>query len=301
MERHIEKKHHSNLKSLFFPFRHMKNEVSKFGSLNPNYNRSTSDIYNSSEIWSALPYLQDKSAYEQNEDPFDAWLKMLRKTVEFRKLREELSSSRTYQSFSAPIHQSFSNPSDGFTYQPKLGQSSQQPFRTEDFEVIGYEGYICKECLIAHPLAIYRHKRLTGMEPIQTKHKCDNERILEIQQLKQSKETIIANLCMNELPELMLDAVREWTKGQTFLTAVEVSSPFYGYHEFIVSSEKKWAIRAITNGFTVVSDGELADFIGTVRDCTCACFKVADNEKVEDSGKMYFMGINTRMRNALVD
>lgn len=87
MERHIEKKHHSNLKSLFVPFRHMKDEVSKFGSLNPNYNRSTSDIYNSSEIWSALPYLQDKSAYEQNEDPFDAWLKMLRKMVEFRKRR----------------------------------------------------------------------------------------------------------------------------------------------------------------------------------------------------------------------
>ena len=36
----------------------------------------------------------------------------------------------------------------GFLLQPKL----------ENLEVIGYSGYVCQNCLIAHPLRLYKDK-----------------------------------------------------------------------------------------------------------------------------------------------
>ncbi len=162
----------------------------------------------------------------------------------------------------------------------------------EDLEIIGYEGYVCKECLTTHPLAIYRHKYQKD-RIIRTKHGCNNRRKLEIQweQQKNNETSILINLYINELPNSMLRFVREWTKGQTLLAATEISTQPDSCHKTIICIEKQWANRAITDGCTVLTDDELADFINTVKDCTGAYFKVQDNEMDKNSGKVFYMCI----------
>lgn len=294
MERHIKRIHTSDPESLFFPSHDMNYEISKFKSHNPNYYSSRSTFHNTSNIFSRLPsLLQDRLAYQKNnpplqhKNPLDARLEILRKAVEFKRLTEELSFTS--------IRQRYYIPSNECVNQANTSRSFQLP-SFEDLEVVGYKGYVCKECLIAHPLAIYRHEYLPAIKPIPTGHTCDNQRMLEIQQLNDNKEAVIADLYTNELPKLMLGVVRKWTKGQTRLTAIEASSPFDGCHEFTISHEKQWAIRAVRDGFTVLTDEELADFMNTVRDSTYAYLKILDDEMNKNSGKLYFMNISRTIR-----
>jgi hypothetical protein len=176
-------------------------------------------------------------------------------------------------------------------------QRFQPQFRMEDLEIIGYKGYVCKECLTAHPLAIYRHKYQRD-KIIPTKHGCNNRRRLEIQggQPEDNETSIVTNLYMNELPKLMLRSVKEWTKGKTILAAAELSNPPDSSHEIIISIEKQWANRAIRDGCTVLTDDELADFINTVKDCTGTYFKVQDIEISKNSGKVFYMCIGSGHR-----
>ena len=155
---------------------------------------------------------------------------------------------------------------------------------------MGYRGYVCKECLTAHPLAIYRHKHQKE-KIIHTKHDCDIRRRLEIQggQQRDKETSILTNLYINELPKLMLRFVGEWTKGQTLLAAAELSASPEGCREIKISTEKQWANRAIRYGCTVLTDDELTDFINTATDCTGAYFRLRDNEMNKDPGKLFYM------------
>jgi hypothetical protein len=76
---------------------------------------------------------------------------------------------------------------------------------------------------------------------------------------KGDRESVLANLYMNELPEMMLKFVRGWTKDQILLMAAEFPSASLSCSEFIVSDEMQWAIRAIRDRSTVLAVGELAD------------------------------------------
>jgi hypothetical protein len=292
MGRHMKRKHPLDPQSLFFPFQDMNYGVSRFKAHKSNYYSPHSNFHNTSNIFSRpSSFLEDNLAYEKNNpslhrrNPLDTSLEILRKIVEFKRLTVELSFTS--------IQQPYSTPSNGFAYQADKGHSSQPLFEIEDWEEIGYKGYICKECLIIHPLPIYGHKFRPAVKPIQATHKCNNERLLEIQRQKENKEAVVANLYMKQLPELMLRVVREWTKDQTVLMAAEVPSPFDGCQEIIISDEKQWTIRAIRDGFTVLTDDELVDFINTVKDGTFACFKMAENKVNRNSGKVFFMFIGT--------
>ncbi len=281
----------------------MNDLVSNFSAFkfqNPNYYNAYQSFNNSSKIFSQSPFQEDSSIYEQPNsprtvsDPLDPLLQKLRRWTEFKRLREELSSRPMQHPYFSSYNGAIYQPN---MYQPKMYQTFEPPSRIEDLEIIGYEGYVCKECLTPHPLAIYRHKYQKD-RVIHTNHVCDNGRELENQggQQKNNEISILVNLYMNELPKLMLKFVREWTKGHTLLMAAELSPPLDSSHESIFCIEKEWANRAIRNGCTVLTDDELVDFINIVKVCTMAYFKIQDNEMGKNSGKMFCMCIGSGHR-----
>lgn len=290
MERHLRRTHYLDPQSLLFPSQYEINHAPKFNADSPKYFRSSSIFHDSPDFFSGRSaYLQDRSAYSENSFPsnphnaFDRPLEMLRKAVEFKKLRQELSSTVIQQ----PYHMAF----NGFVYQADTALTSQPSVRFEDLEIMRYVGYVCRECLVAHPLAVYRHKYSPAVKPIPTVHACVNERILEVQQQKNNNEPVVANLYSNELPELMLRYVRGWTRGQAILLTTEIPALFDSRHELLISSQKQWAIHAIRDGSAILTDDELLDFIDIVRNDTWACIKIDDIQLKEYTGRTYFMAV----------
>lgn len=170
----------------------------------------------------------------------------------------------------------------GFLLQPKL----------ENLEVIGYSGYVCQNCLIAHPLRLYKDKFNLVLNPIQTGHNCSMKRLVEIQHHKEDKVKVIIDLFRNQLPEVMLSTVREWTENQASLKAVKASMPLDGCDIITVSNLKGWLTRAIHEGVTDLTDEELTDFINIVKDRTYAYFRIqVDDKKNQNSSKVFFVNI----------
>ena len=88
-------------------------------------------------------------------------------------------------------------------------------------------GIVCQSCLIAHPLAVYRVKDRPGVNPIMTRHSCNAERLLEIQQQQGlNTQEILADLYLHQLPRRILESAKKWTKEDCTLTAIEVAAPF---------------------------------------------------------------------------
>jgi hypothetical protein len=193
-----QRRHPSDLRSLPSAFQDTNYRVSRYSTFKspPNYHNAYSNFHNSSNTFRRSPFLEDSSIYVQTNvlrtvnDPLDSWLQNLRRWVEIKRLTGELSST--------PIQQPYLLPYNGAIYQSNKYQSFQPSFRIEDLEIIGYKGYVCKECLTAHPLAIYRNKYQTSTI-IHTKHRCNNRRKLEILQRQQkgNEGSVLANLYMN--------------------------------------------------------------------------------------------------------
>ena len=117
------------------------------------------------------------------------------------------------------------------------------------------------------------------------------ERLTEIQRHKVDKEKVLFDLYRNQLPVVMLRAVREWTENQASLKALEVSIPVDSSNVIIVSSLKRWLTRAIHERVTLLTDDELKDFISTVKDRTYAYFRIQDDEMIQNSSNVYFVNI----------
>ena len=220
-------------------------------------------------------------APQRDNNPIDRSLEILRKIAEFKTLMEEISSMpsrESYQRFNG--YSSDTNRTFDLVLQPKI----------EDLEVIGYYGFVCRNCLITHPLRLYKDKFNRVLNPIQTGHSCSMERLVQIQHHREDKEKVIIDLYRNQLPEVMLNTVREWTENQTSLKAVKVSMPD-DYDIITVSNPKGWLTRAIHEGVTHLTDDELTDFIGIVKDRTYANFRIQDDEPGQDSSKVFFVNI----------
>ena len=107
-----------------------------------------------------------------------------------------------------------------------------------------------------------------------TMHGCDSERVPKVQQPQQieNKKDFIATL-YNEMPQLMFQVVKRWTKGTPLIQADEIQSIPEGLHCCILVDSKNWAFRAIQNKRTVISDEELADFLNLAGCNTYAYFR----------------------------
>jgi hypothetical protein len=150
------------------------------------------------------------------------------------------------------------------------------PFKLEDLEIRGYTAYICEECLVSHPLTLYVHGPSLKLVPAFPK--CNGERIVEVQQEIHHKKYVITTL-VGELPNLMFRIVRQWTKCRPSLRAVEVPTVSEGLHTFKPVDKKEWAMRAVRDELTFLSEGELVDFLNLAGHNTYACFKMKEQNK----------------------
>jgi hypothetical protein len=221
----------------------------------------------------------------QSEDKsiFDRPLVMLRKVAELKRLQNEIlsmtGSREPYNRF------------NGYPSGARNASSSLPQPKIEDLVVIGYNGYVCRDCLIAHPLSIYKDKSNTTLNLIQTRHRCYMERLMEIPAQILDKEHVLSDLYENQLPAEMLGAVRRWTNNQCTLNAIEISTLTDGFSLIAVSNRKQWITRAINERVTHLTDNELKDFISTARNRTYALLKIQDDEINQNSSKVFFASL----------
>jgi hypothetical protein len=219
----------------------------------------------------------------QHKDILDSSLEILRKLTEFKRLKEDLSVIPTRQ----PYLQVNQYPS-----QSNNAHATPPEFYMQDLKIIGYKGIVCQSCLIAHPLAIYQVKDRPGVKPIMTRHSCNAERLSEIQQQQSlNKQDILADLQLHQLPRLILESAKKWTKDDCTLTAIEVAAPFEGYPLIDLLDQKEWADLAVRNGFVILTNEQLEDFIHIVKLATCAYFKIVVKKGNEKSCRIFFMSL----------
>jgi hypothetical protein len=118
------------------------------------------------------------------------FLDPMRKIVEFNSLRSQLfrgTYQGTYQGGFSPLNFSSTRPSHSPASHDALhniedNPNTQQFFRPQrDFEIIAFRGYVCEQCLIAHPLPVYRWKvNESGTLRFEMPHKCDPKRLSEL-------------------------------------------------------------------------------------------------------------------------
>lgn len=168
--------HQSNPLPPLLAFQDVNYEVSRFKSHTPNYYSRYGNF--------PSPQLERKN-------PLDLSLEILRKFSEFERLREDLMFTPTRQPwYKLNGHIPEAIHTDGFAPQ----------FAFQDLAIIGYMGYVCQHCLIAHPLPIYHVKNRPGVKPILTRHSCNSKRLSEIQQQTVNKQDILADLYSHQLP-----------------------------------------------------------------------------------------------------
>jgi hypothetical protein len=267
MERHMIRKH--NAPQRFLPDYQNSttgNQV-RFNVQRSNYHHPFSDLQDSSKPFS-WPF---SLVQEASEPKCPSWLVWLRKLAEVSKLTAELAQNRVLQSTFNPLKSS-----------GDMAMIQKQQLRYEDLAVIGYTAFICSNCLISHPLTLYWHK--SSMALISTYHWCDTETVAELQWQKRNKKDLIATNS-KEMPKLMFQVVMKWTKGTPLVQANEIKSIPAVLHCCILVDGKNWAHRAVQNGFTSLTDEELADFLNLARNNTYGIFRTAM------SNKTYFMRI----------
>jgi hypothetical protein len=194
-----------------------------------------------------------------NEKKEPVWLVALRRMAEFNRLLRDISLTSASQAFIEPYKVFFNRP------------RISEPFKIENLEVLGYMAYICKECLISYPQTLYWDG--TNMAPVPTVHTCDNERLLEVKQSALNKDEVIETL-YDRLPNLMFHAVKKWTKDSPLLMTAEIPPGLEGLQDSISVDKRGWAIRAIRNGQTTLSDDELVDFLKVAGLRTYARFRM---------------------------
>jgi hypothetical protein len=149
-------------------------------------------------------------------------------------------------------------------------------FKLEDLEIGGYSAYICEVCLVTHPLTLYMH--VPSLKLVSAFHTCNTERIIEVQQELHHKKDVFATIA-GEMPNLMFRTVRKWTKCKPSLRASQISSVPQNLNTLKPVDKKKWAMRAIRDKFTFLSEGELVDFLNLAENNTYACFKMEGQHK----------------------
>ena len=125
-----------------------------------------------------------------------------------------------------------------------------------------------------------------------TRHSCNAERLSEVQQLSsQNRQNILADLCLQQLPRRILESVKEWTRNNCTLTAMEVEAPFEGCPPLDLLDEKEWAALAIKNGSVILTNEQLEDFIHIVQFATYAYFRIVENKGNKKSCRIFFLSL----------
>ena len=245
--------------------------------------------------WSlAAASLSSAQKQEKNIDPFDYILPRLRKTAEVKNLLSELSpiSASSYGFTNAACNR-LSNAFSNVTY--------PQPFcfNDDEIEIAGYRGYVCRSCLINHPLAIYTPKQPAlgqqkQLQIIPTSHGCDSQRLIRCSSLPtETKHKILANL-YSTLPETIMKTVIGWTKNHCCLLSIEIPNNIQkGYCiDLFPKHENHWSIRTTKKRQIAFNNAEeVKDFICSANNATFGLFNVHLLSKQKDSESTYLLAI----------
>ena len=244
---------HDSRQRVFSNF--VMNHQFRYKAQKSGYNNSYLDRQNS---FTGFDWPKQDALTFESENPL--WLNWLRRLAEISSLVKELRPTLASQPSINP-----------FLRFVDKSNTSLSPFKIEDLKIIGYTAYTCEKCLVSHPLTLYWNS--LSMEPVPTIHTCNNERRIEVQQEIHNKKEVTASL-FDEVCDVMFLVVRQWTRARPLLKVAEIPSMLQGLQNFKVIDIKNWAIRAIRNRFTVLSDEELADFLNLAKANTYAYFKV---------------------------
>jgi hypothetical protein len=234
----------------------------------------------------SLPFLNRKGKSDEKFSDFleDKILVLLRKMVEIKNLISQLSI----------IHPSM--PSTTFNSGESKNNLSEH-FRFEDdvddySEIVGFRGHVCEKCSIVNIDTIFRHNDGESTQ-IEAKHTC-NSKTLSDARVEPDKNKIINDL-YEKLPEVMKKKVNSWTENCPYLVASEMppNVALNNYFEINPTDDSHWAVRAIKDKQTILTDEELSDFLCKVRDSTYAAFKViapsSQQQQQESSTRCYLM------------
>ena len=140
---------------------------------------------------------------------------------------------------------------------------------------MGYLAYVCKDCLVIHPLPMY----LTSQGLAQKRHECSPQRLQDVH-LILDKEKEISQLYAN-LPEVMKKVVNLWTNNQTYVYAAEVQREEISNNNVVgldinttTDKNNSWAARAIKDMQTMLTDEDLTDFLRRCNYNTLSYFKI---------------------------
>ena len=159
----------------------------------------------------------------------------------------------------------------------------------EDLEIIGYQGYFCKYCLIFHPLALYLDRQ-GGIAQI--RHKCNSQRLHDIQHIL-DKEKELSEL-ISRMPAKMKNVVNEWTRNQNYIYAVEVKKEEVASDHLVTDLQidnQSWIARAIKDKQIMLKDEELEDFLGRCGYNTCSYFNIHPQGNNDMPPVCYAIGI----------
>jgi hypothetical protein len=279
MQRHIDRRH-GGLGEPVNPHDTMQ----YYKDMNPqnlsfplSYSKSTS-----------LPFLNRKGKSNEKFSNFleDKILVPLRRMVEIKSLLSQLST----------IHPTM--PSTTFNSGECKNDQSEHPRFEDDVddysEIVGFRGHVCEKCSIINIDTIFRHNDGESRQ-IETKHTCDSKRLSDAR-VEPDKNKIINDL-YEKLPEIMKKKVNSWTENCPYLVAREMSPniALNNCFEINPTDDSHWAVRAIKDKQTILTDEELSDFLCKVRDSTYAAFKViapsSQQQQQESSTRCYLMTI----------
>ncbi|HEY6883671.1 MAG TPA: hypothetical protein VI278_06500 [Nitrososphaeraceae archaeon] len=163
-------------------------------------------------------------------------------------------------------------------------------FTVDDLEIIGYQGYVCKDCLIFHPLTLYLDRQ---GKIAQIRHGCNSQRLHDIQHILDKKKIVLE--LISQVPGKMKSVVNEWTRNQNYVYAVEVKKEELISDHLVtdlpVTDNQSWIARVIKDKQTMLTDEELEDFLGICGYSTFSYFNIHLSDKNHVPPVCYAIGI----------
>jgi hypothetical protein len=156
--------------------------------------------------------------------------------------------------------------------------------------VVAYQGYICRGCLMICIIPTYGFKE-TG-KIVEAQHDCDRRFVTNNVQYPKTNILNISNNINNlnqKLLKELKNIINKWTDNEPCLAAISCS----GLKELtelpsLNGELHSWARSTILVGQSILSDSELLDFLIVSGNKTCGFFNLKTGEK-NDS---YFMWIS---------
>ena len=236
-----------------------------------------------------------QESYENFDLFMDRIIKRYSKLVEFKNSCDQLHNFNQRSIVPSP---QYSMPSQNFS--SVMAQDNNNNYlQSSPFakDIFGFRGHVCKQCL-----GIYINYRYFLNEDLEGEgrrnkgnHVCDPNKIAQTQLDIYKDIRFNENYC-RLLPSNLKQTVNEWTKGQNYLIAIELSNPPgniiklkhpKNYIELTNIEENNWASRAIKNTQTNLSDNDLTEFLYKAKNNTFAVFKVHK----QNSAYFYLMAI----------